>query len=61
MPKYCADRTGRSLVFVYSRAGSGRSSLRPREYWHLLEAIDPPGVGLWMTLAEIYQGLSLAA
>jgi Uma2 family endonuclease len=45
------------LVFVYTRGEAGGFSLRPREFRLLHEVVELDGVGLSMTLAEIYDGL----
>jgi Uma2 family endonuclease len=47
------------LKFVYSRGDAGSSSLRPREHRLLDETVELPGVGLSLTLAEIYDGVGL--
>ena len=45
------------LVFVYSRGEAGGFSLRPQEFRGLHETVELPGVGLSLTLAEIFEGL----
>ena len=47
------------LVFVYSRGASDGFTLRPREFRRLHETVELPGVGLSLTLAEIYEGLPI--
>jgi Uma2 family endonuclease len=49
------------LVFVYSRAGSGNFSLRPKELRQSGESVELPDLGLSLTLAEIYEGIGLVA
>lgn len=47
------------LVFVYSRGPAAGFSLRAQEYRQLQDALELPGIGWSMTLAEIYEGLPL--
>jgi len=49
------------LVLVYSRGTGGGFSLRPGEFRRLDQAVELPEVGLSLTLAEIYEGVGLAA
>jgi Uma2 family endonuclease len=48
------------LIFVYSRGDAASFSLRPREFRRLDETVERAGVGLSLTLAEIYDGVGLS-
>lgn len=48
------------LIFVYSRGDAGSFSLRPREFRRLDETVQLTGVGVSLTLAEIYEGVGLS-
>lgn len=49
------------LVFVCSRAESGNFLLRPKELRQPGGSVELPDLGLSMTLADIYEGIGLAA
>jgi Uma2 family endonuclease len=49
------------LVFVYSRGDVGGFSLRPKELRQPGDSVEPSSPPLSLTLAEIYEGLTLSA